>query len=65
MVFIWGDRGYLIFAVRFEYKTASEQYLVAKLWAIGFGWFLKNVDFHKFGEEKKIWRRVCTLQNTL
>ena len=29
MVFIWGDRGYP--AVRFEYKTASERYLVAEL----------------------------------
>ena len=29
MVFIWGDRGYP--AVRFEYKTASEWYLVAEL----------------------------------
>ena len=29
MVFIGGDRGYP--AVRFEYKTASEQYLVAEL----------------------------------
>ena len=29
MVFIWGDRGYP--AVRFEYKTASERYLVVEL----------------------------------
>ena len=29
MVFIWGDIGYP--AVRFEYKTASEQYLVAEI----------------------------------
>ena len=29
MVFIWGDRGYP--AVRFEYKTASERYLIAEL----------------------------------
>ena len=29
MVFIWGDRGYP--AVRFEYKMASERYLVAEL----------------------------------
>ena len=29
MVFISGDRGY--HAIRFEYKTASEQYLVAEL----------------------------------
>ena len=29
MVFIRGDRGYP--AVRFEYKTASERYLVAEL----------------------------------
>ena len=28
MVFIWGDRGYP--ALRFEYKMAFEQYLVAK-----------------------------------
>ena len=29
VVFIWGDRGYP--AVRFEYKTASERYLVAEI----------------------------------
>ena len=29
MVFILGDRGYT--AVRFEYKTASERYLVAEI----------------------------------
>ena len=29
MVFIWGDRGYP--AVGFEYKTASERYLVTEL----------------------------------
>ena len=29
MVFIWGDRGYP--GVRFEYKTASERYLVAEI----------------------------------
>ena len=29
MIFIWGDRGYP--AVRFEYKKASERYLVGEL----------------------------------
>ena len=29
MVFIWGDRGYPV--VRFEYRTASERYLVVEL----------------------------------
>ena len=29
MVFIWGDRGYP--AVRFEYKSASERYLVTEI----------------------------------
>ena len=41
MVFIWGDRRYP--AIRFEYKTASEQYLVAELWAKQF-----RVFFEKF-----------------
>ena len=39
MVFIWGDKGYP--AIRFEYKTASEQYLIA------FGCFRKNSE-HQF-----------------
>ena len=39
MFFIWGDRGYP--AVRFEYKTASEQYLVAEIWAKQFWVFLQ------------------------
>ena len=29
MVFLWGDRGYP--AVRFEYKTTFERYLVAEI----------------------------------
>ena len=40
MGFIWGDRGYP--AVRFEYKTASEQYLVAELWAKQFWVFYEK-----------------------
>ena len=40
MVFIWGDRGYS--AVRFEYKTASERYLVAEIWAKQFWVFLNK-----------------------
>ena len=40
VVFIWGDRGYPV--VRFEYKTASERYLVAKLWAKQFGVFFEK-----------------------
>ena len=31
MFFIWGDEGY--FASHFEYKMASEGYLVAEIWA--------------------------------
>ena len=40
MVFIRGDRGYN--AVRFEYKTASERYLVAELQAKQFWMFSKK-----------------------
>ena len=40
MVFIWGDRGYP--AARFEYKTASERYLVAELLANNSDFFLKT-----------------------
>ena len=41
MVFIWGDRGYL--AVRFEYKTAFERYLVAEIEAKQFWVFLIKI----------------------
>ena len=40
MVFIWGDRRYP--AIRFEYKTASELYLVAELQAKQFWLFFQN-----------------------
>ena len=42
MVFIWGDRRYP--AVRFEYKTASEKYLVAEIQAKEFGCFQENLE---------------------
>ena len=42
MVFIWGDRGYP--AVRFEYKTASERYLVAELSAKQFWVFWGKIE---------------------
>ena len=48
MVFIWGDRGYL--AVRFEYKTASDQYLVAELLANQFLVFLEKIEIVIFLE---------------
>ena len=34
MVFIWGDRANP--AIQFEYKTASERYLITELYAIQF-----------------------------
>ena len=48
MVFIWGDRGY--HAVRFEYKTASERYLVAELWAKQFWVFFEQIEVLNFFE---------------
>ena len=41
MVFIGGDRGYP--AARFEYKTASERYLVAEIWAKQFWVFFEKI----------------------
>ena len=46
IIFIWGDRGYP--AVHFEYKTASERYLVVELWAKQFWMFLKKLKFRIF-----------------
>ena len=47
MVFKWGDRGYP--AVRFEYKVASEQYLVAELYKQNsFGCFWEKSQFKFF-----------------
>ena len=42
IVFIWGDRGYS--AVRFEYKTTFERYLVADLWAKQFWVFFEKIE---------------------
>ena len=42
MFFIWGDRRYP--AIRFEYKTASERYLVAELKAKQFWVFLEKIE---------------------
>ena len=44
MVFIWGDRGYP--AIRFEYKTASGQYLVAEQFWV----FFKKLKYWFFFE---------------
>ena len=41
-VFISSDRGYP--AVRFEYKTVSERYLVAELWAKQFWVFFERIE---------------------
>ena len=46
MAFIWGDRGCP--AVRFEYKTASERYLVAELWAQQFWVFFEKIETLNF-----------------
>ena len=46
MVFIWGDRRYP--TVRFEYKTASERYLVAELWAKQFWVFFEKQGNSQF-----------------
>ena len=46
MVFISGDRGYP--AVRFEYKKASERYLVAELYAKQFWVFLEKYEIAIF-----------------
>ena len=43
IVFIWGDREYP--ATHFEYKTATERYLVAELWAKQFWVFFQNVEY--------------------
>ena len=51
MVFIWGDRGY--HAVRFEYKTASERYLVAEIYAKHFWVFLKKLKVSFFSKTPK------------
>ena len=48
MVFIWGDRGYP--AVRFEYKTASEQYLVHEIYAKQFWAFSKKFRISIFSK---------------
>ena len=48
MVFTWGDRGYS--AVRFEYKTTSERYLVPELWAKHFWVFFKKIEILIFFE---------------
>ena len=48
MVFIWGDREYP--AVRFKYKTASERYLVAELWAKQFWVFFEKIEILNFFE---------------
>ena len=47
-VFIWGDKGYP--AVRFEYKTSSERYLVAELWAKQFWVFFEKIETLNFFE---------------
>ena len=49
MIFIWGDRWYP--AVRFEYKTVSERYLVAELWAKHF--WVSSKKLQKFKMFKK------------
>ena len=46
MVLIWGDRGYP--AIRFEYKTTSEQYLVTELWAKEFWVFFEKSEILNF-----------------
>ena len=46
IVFIWGDKGYP--ADRFEYKKASEWYLVAELWAKQFWVFLIKIYIMNF-----------------
>ena len=46
MIFIWGDRGYP--AVRFEYKKASERYLVAELWVKQFWVFFEKIEILNF-----------------
>ena len=49
MVFIYYlDRGYP--AVRFKYKTASERYLVAELWAKQFWVFFEKIEILNFFE---------------
>ena len=48
MVFIWGDRRYP--AVSFKYKTASEWYLVAELWAKQFWVFYEKSEILIFFE---------------
>ena len=48
MVFIGGDTGYS--AVHFEYKTASDGYLVAELLAKQFWVFLKKIEILNFFE---------------
>ena len=49
MVFIGGDRGYP--AVRFEYKTASERYLVDELSAKQFWVFFDKIEILTFVEK--------------
>ena len=46
MVFIWDNKGYP--AVRFEYKTTSEQYLVTELWAKQFWVFFEKSEILNF-----------------
>ena len=46
MVFILGDRGYP--AIRFEYKIASEWYLVAELYAKQFWVFFERNEIMNF-----------------
>ena len=51
MVFIWGDRGYPV--VRFKYKTASERYLLAELWAKEFWVFFEQIKVFNFFENTR------------
>ena len=51
MVFIGGDRGYP--DICFEYKTASERYLVAELKVKQFCVFLKKIRISIFSKKKK------------
>ena len=50
-VYIWGDREYP--AVRFEYKTVSEQHLVAELWATQFWMFFEKIWILNFFENNR------------
>ena len=50
-VFIWGDKGYP--AVRFEFKTASEQYLVAEIQAKQFWVFFEKNEVLNFSKKKQ------------